>query len=88
MPTWEAELTDEQIIAGLTGVTFERRGDLVVVDVLEADGTWDQRKSLLMEQQLGAVERFSMIPGAPAQLTPAERAAAKPAPKAAAPAKP
>ena len=83
------ELTDEQIIAGLSGITFERRGDLVVVDVLEADGTWDQRKSLLMEQQLGAVERFSMIPGAPSSPTPAERAAAKPAPaKAAAPAPP
>jgi len=81
------ELTDEQIIAGLSGVTFERRGDLVVVDVLEADGTWDQRKSLVMEQQLGAVERFSMIPGAPSTPTPAERAAAKPAPaKAPAPA--
>jgi len=81
------ELTDEQILAGLTGVTFERRGDLVVVDVLEADGTWDQRKSLVMEQQLGAVERFSMIPGAPSTPTPAERAAAKPAPaKAPAPA--
>jgi hypothetical protein len=80
------ELDDEQIIAGLTGaVTFERRGDLVIVDVLEADGTWDQRKSMAMETQLAAVDRFSMIPGAPAQPTPAERAqkaaAAKSAPK-------
>ena len=70
------ELTDEQIIAGLTGINFERRGDVVVVDVLEPDGTWDQRKSMAMETQLAAVERFSMIPGAPAQLTPAEKAAA------------
>lgn len=61
------ELDDQEIIKGLSGVSFERRGDVVVVDVLEADGTWDQRKSLLMEQQLAAVERFSMIPGAPAQ---------------------
>ena len=61
------ELDDQQIIAGLSGVSFERRGDLLVVDVLEADGTWDQRKSMLMEAQLAAVERFSMLPGAPSQ---------------------
>jgi hypothetical protein len=67
------ELDDQQIIAGLTGVAFERRGDLVVVDVLEADGTWDQRKSMAMETQLAAVDRFSMIPGAPAQNKPSER---------------
>jgi hypothetical protein len=75
------ELDDGQILANLTGLTFERRGDVVVVDVLEPDGTWDQRKSLVMETQLGAIDRFSMIPGAPAQPTPSERAAraAKPA---------
>jgi hypothetical protein len=67
------ELDDKQIIANLTAATFERRGDLVVVDVLEADGTWDQRKSLAMETQLAAVDRFSMIPGAPAQPKPSER---------------
>lgn len=67
------ELDDQQIIAGLTGVAFERRGDLVVVDVLEADGTWDQRKSMVMESQLAAVDRFSLIPGAPAQHRPSER---------------
>jgi hypothetical protein len=67
------ELDDQQIVSNLTGVSFERRGDLVVVDVLEADGTWDQRKSLVMESQLAAVDRFSMIPGAPAQPKAAER---------------
>ena len=71
------ELTEEQILAGLSGVTFERRGDLVVVDVLEADGTWDQRKSILMEQQLAAVDRFSMLPGAPSA-PPAPRPAERP----------
>jgi hypothetical protein len=76
------ELDDNQIIASMTGFTFERRGDVVVVDCLEPDGTWDQRKSMLLETQLAAVERFSIIPGAPAQLTPAEKALAKPAPKA------
>jgi hypothetical protein len=67
------ELDEQQILAGLEGVAFERRGDVLVVDVLEADGTWDQRKSMLMEQQLAAVERFSMIPGAPAAPLPSER---------------
>jgi hypothetical protein len=68
------ELDDQQIIANLTGLTFERRGDLVIVDVLEADGTWDQRKSIAMETQLAATDRFSMIAGAPAQPKPSERA--------------
>ncbi|HZJ67804.1 MAG TPA: hypothetical protein VFD36_30080, partial [Kofleriaceae bacterium] len=67
------ELDDKQIIANLTAASFERRGDLVVVDVLEADGTWDQRKSLAMETQLAAVERFSLLPGAPAQPRASER---------------
>jgi hypothetical protein len=67
------ELDDDQILAGISGVTFERRGDLVVVDVLEADGTWDQRKSILMEQQLAAMDRFSMLPGAPSAPKVAER---------------
>src|SRR5262245_53535774 len=59
------ELDDQQILARLSGISFERRGDVVVVDVLEADGTWDQRKSMLLEQQLAAVDTFSMIPGSP-----------------------
>jgi hypothetical protein len=67
------ELDDQQIVSNLTGVSFERRGDLVVVDVLESNGTWDQRKSLIMETQLAAVDRFSMIPGAPAQPKAADR---------------
>ncbi len=80
------ELDDEQIIAGLSGVTFERRGDLVIVDVLEADGTWDQRKSMLLETQLAAMDRFSLLPGAPQPKGPApdkkaEAPAAKAAPK-------
>jgi hypothetical protein len=87
------ELDEQQIIARLSGVSFERRGDLVVVDVLEADGTWDQRKSLMMEQQLGAWDAFSMIPGAPSST--AKRTEAAPSngtfaskPAATAPAKP
>src|SRR5262249_4753911 len=67
------ELDDNQIIASMTGLTFERRGELVVLDVLEADGTWDQRRSMVMETQLAALDRFSLIPGAPAQPRASER---------------
>jgi hypothetical protein len=75
------ELDEQQILAGLSGVSFERRGDWLVVDVLEADGTWDQRKSLAMETQLAAMERFSMLPGAPvAKKEPAKAEAKKPEP--------
>ncbi|HEY1557723.1 MAG TPA: hypothetical protein VGF94_22985 [Kofleriaceae bacterium] len=78
------ELDEAQILARLAGVSFERRGDVVVVDVLEADGTWDQRKSLVMEQQLGAIDTFSMIPGAPSSTAKkAEPAKKQPAPAAA-----
>jgi hypothetical protein len=76
------ELDDQQIIARLSGVQFERHGDLVVVDVLEADGTWDQRKSMMMEQQLAAWDAFSMIPGAPSTKkveAPAPNGGSKPA---------
>jgi len=67
------EIDDQQIIASLAGVNYELRGELHIVDVLEADGTWDQRKSMMMEQQLAAVDRFSMIPGAPSQPKTSER---------------
>lgn len=59
------ELDEQQILENLTGITFERRGELLIVDVLSEDGTWDQRKSIALETQLGAMQRFSMIPGAP-----------------------
>ena len=81
------ELDEQQILARLSGVAFERRGSVVVVDVLEANGHWDQRKSMMMEQQLAAMELFSMIPGAPAaapkkeERKPAAPPAAAPAPK-------
>jgi hypothetical protein len=75
------ELDDEQIIARMTGITFERRGDVVVVDVLEPDGTWDQRKSMMMEQQLGAMDTFSMIPGAPSSTAKKAEAPRKSEPK-------
>jgi hypothetical protein len=71
------ELDDDQIIARISGITFERRGDVVVVDVLEADGTWDQRKSMQMEAELAAVDTFSMIPGAPSSTAKAAEPAKK-----------
>jgi hypothetical protein len=81
------ELDEQEILASLSGASFERRGELLVVDVLEADGTWDQRKSIMVENQLAAIERFSMIPGAPAQKTVIEpRREEKKAAPAAAPA--
>ena len=70
------ELDDEEILASLTGVTFERRGELLVVDVLGADGSWDQRASMALEAQLAALDRFSLLPGAPAS----KRVAAAPEP--------
>ena len=60
------ELDEQEILANLGPVNFERRGDLLVVDVLENDGTWDLRRSLQMEAALAAVDRFSLLPGAPA----------------------
>jgi hypothetical protein len=76
------ELDDQQILARLSGLSFERRGEVVVVDVLEPDGTWDQRKSMMLEQQLAATDTFSLIPGAPssaAKKPSGEPAKAKPA---------
>jgi hypothetical protein len=64
------ELDDAEILASVNGATFERRGDLLILDVLEADGTWDQRKSLALEMQLAALDRFSIFPGAPATPRP------------------
>jgi hypothetical protein len=60
------ELSEQEILANLGPVNFERRGDLLVVDVLENDGTWDLRRSIVLEKQLASIERFSTFPGAPA----------------------
>ena len=59
------ELSEADILSDLGGATMVRDGELLVVDVLEPDGTWDVRKSLAMEDALAAAERFSLIPGAP-----------------------
>jgi hypothetical protein len=85
------EMDEQQILERLSGVNFERRGDLLIVDVLEADGTWDQRKSMALEAQLGAMDKLSLIPGAPQPkqaAKPAAGAAVAGAAKTAAPAPP
>jgi hypothetical protein len=81
------ELDEKEILANLGPVNFERNGDLLIVDVLENDGTWDLRRSLQMEAALAALDRFSLIPGAPAAPRddkPAPASKAKPPDKAAA----
>ena len=75
------ELDDAQILGNLGGANVEQRGELIIVDVLEADGTWDQRKSLALEMQLAATDRFSLIPGAPSAPRPGEKTGAAPAGK-------
>ncbi|MEM9490960.1 MAG: hypothetical protein AAGC55_17560, partial [Myxococcota bacterium] len=59
------ELDEAAILANLNVGRFERHGELLVVDVLEADGTWDMRNSMALESCLAAVDQFSLIPGAP-----------------------
>jgi hypothetical protein len=58
------ELDEKEILASIGPAKFERRDELLILDVLEDDGTWDLKKSLEMEQSIAAVDRFSMLPGA------------------------
>lgn len=74
------EIDDDDILANLPGVNVERRDELIVVDVLDAQGHWDLRNSIALEQMLAAIDRFSLLPGAPA----AKRVGATPAPSSAA----
>lgn len=60
------ELDEEDILANLPpDVAVERRGELIIVDVLGEDGSWDQRRSAELEASLAAIEQFSTFPGAP-----------------------
>jgi hypothetical protein len=67
------ELDEKAILANLGPARLERRGEFLVVDVLEADGTWDVRKSIALENALAAIDQFSLIPGAPATPRPAQK---------------
>ncbi len=74
------ELDEQQILSDLGPAKFERRGDLLVLDVLESDGTWDLRKSFAMEIALQATDRFSLIVGAPSEGNTRKEPAPAPAP--------
>ncbi len=58
------ELGDEAIREGLVGANIEEVDDLIVVDLLEEDGSWDTANSLALETSIAAVHRFSAIVGA------------------------
>ena len=58
------ELDDDSIRLSLGDANIEEVDDLIVVDVLEEDGTWDTTKSLALEASIAAIERFSAIVGA------------------------
>lgn len=73
------ELDDEAIKESLAGANVTFDDDLIIVDVLEDDGTWDITRSLELEAAVAAIERFSTIVGAKS-ITPATgeaRASAK-----------
>lgn len=58
------ELDDDSIRECLEGANIEETDELVIVDVLEEDGTWDIEKSLQLEKRIAAIDRFSAIVGA------------------------
>ncbi len=58
------ELDDDAIRESLAGANLEEIGDLIVVDVLEKDGSWDTRNSHALETAVAAIHRFSAIVGA------------------------
>jgi hypothetical protein len=61
------ELDDQAILASVHAAKLERRGDLIILDVLGEDGTWDLRDSMALEMELAAIEQFSRVPGAPSR---------------------
>lgn len=59
------ELDDEQIRTLLGDANIEETDDgLIIVDMLEEDGTWETRNSLLLETKIAAIEKFSSFVGA------------------------
>ncbi len=58
------ELDDDHIRGLLEGANLEEQDDLIIVDVLEEDGTWDTQKSVQLEEKIAAIERFSVFVGA------------------------
>ncbi len=80
------ELGEREILSRLGPASLERRGAMLVVSALEADGTWDLRTSERVEESLAALDRFAVIPGAPSGEDGGDRPA--PEPGAAAPPEP
>ncbi len=59
------ELDEDQIRESLGDAKIEQREDgLIIIDMLEEDGTWDQKNSLMREMAVAAIDRFSHFPGA------------------------
>lgn len=80
------ELDEQAILAGVHAAKLERRGDLIILDVLGEDGTWDLRASMALEAELSAIAKFSRVPGAPSRpLQPGPEAGARKSPAAATP---
>jgi hypothetical protein len=61
------ELDEQAILARVHAARLERRGELIILDVLAEDGTWDLRDSMALEAELAAVDAFSLVVGAPRQ---------------------
>jgi hypothetical protein len=72
------ELDDAAILARVPPAALEKRGEILVIDVLsDRDGSWDVRKSFELEKRVAATDLFARIPGArvPAPVIVAESAA-------------
>ncbi len=76
------ELDEKQILENLGPAKLERRGDFMVVDVLDGKGHWDLIHSLEMEAAIGATHRFSVIVGAPQGKSASSPQSEKPKPTA------
>jgi len=73
------ELDEQMILSRVHAARLERRGELIILDVLAEDGTWDLRDSMALEAELAAVDAFSLVVGAPRQaVQPAAPPAATP----------
>lgn len=73
------ELDEESIRESLEGANVVEEDGLIIVDVLEDDGTWDLRRSLDLEVAVAAIDRFSTIVGA-RSITPKKADEDRPAP--------
>jgi hypothetical protein len=69
------ELDELTILSRVPPANLEKRGDVIVVDVLsDRDGSWDVRKSFELEKRIAATELFARLPGARVQVPPPDAA--------------